>query len=377
MKVFTPWDSKMSTFRAHPASATQPIVYDTPAPAGRSESFYAHGLPTPETPSKLLWTNGLNANPSGRTSFSMEWEYSGGTAETSPSVRCARFSFVTSTTLMSSGLASVPSKSTLLSPVQLFCAPPCPEWNTTPETVSNTDPFTSHVPTPALFTVPNNYNTRPPTSPLLSPLHIDVNMDAFDSEPAQSNENKENFSIPHLRVKRSKTKAIQDALSILRASRVSPTELLNVILDESQDTFASYRTAFYAEPNAERLQELLRVVWNNVKGHPAITDWMRPHAIELVSKIVSDEMESAKPSLLMYTHKVTPKFIETWDINEIMEPIGRDKTPTWTKILESATETKDSKEKDESEKSRNHRTVMISLKSIQSLYLIYNNRDSM
>lgn len=179
-------------------------------------------------------------------------------------------------------------------------------------------------------------------------------MDAFDSRPVQSEENKENTTIPRLRKKRDKPKAIQEALSILLDARVSPTEMFNTILDESQDIFTTYRNAFYADSNMKRFQALLDLLWNS---RDIMTEWLRPHAEALICKIVYDEMESAKPALFMRTENVTPEFIANWDINTIMETVGRDMTPTWTKILAAATETKESSEKDKGSKSRNHSTV--------------------
>lgn len=55
---------------------------------------------------------------------------------------------------------------------------------------------------------------------------------------------------------------------------------------------------------------------------------------------------------------VTPEFISTWDINSIMEPIAEKETPAWSKILNAATESKDSKAKVKTARSRNRRTVM-------------------
>ncbi|KAF9486497.1 hypothetical protein BDN70DRAFT_794191 [Pholiota conissans] len=67
---------------------------------------------------------------------------------------------------------------------------------------------------------------------------------------------------------------------------------------------------------------------------------MAPHAIDFVCESVHEEMEAAKPYLSMTTAQTSPEFIESWDINAIMDPIARDITPMWTAVLNAATESK-------------------------------------
>jgi hypothetical protein len=86
---------------------------------------------------------------------------------------------------------------------------------------------------------------------------------------------------------------------------------------------------------------------------------MLPHTITLVQEKMHVEMEAAKPLLQMQTSKVTPVFIETWDIHCIMEPVTHDITPMLTIIIESAGESKASQGKTKATKSKNRAMVGI------------------
>ncbi len=76
------------------------------------------------------------------------------------------------------------------------------------------------------------------------------------------------------------------------------------------------------------------------QGAEILNEWMFPHAVTLVCETIHAEMEAAKPFLHMTTAETTPEFIESWDINEIMDPISEKTTPTWSTILAAATESK-------------------------------------
>jgi serine/threonine-protein kinase RIO1 len=83
---------------------------------------------------------------------------------------------------------------------------------------------------------------------------------------------------------------------------------------------------------------------------------MLPYAVDLVSEQVHCEMEDAKPSLRMDIKEVTTEFAHSWHIDKIIGPVV-EKTPTWSAILDAATESKEAKNKTKTTKSRNRRTV--------------------
>ena len=84
--------------------------------------------------------------------------------------------------------------------------------------------------------------------------------------------------------------------------------------------------------------------------------WITPCAVELVSRKVFDKIVAAKPFLRMETKDVNTKYVEEWSIEEIMGPVSRNVTPTWTRVLIAVTSPKfslkgldDDKETDQEE----------------------------
>ncbi|KAF9537103.1 hypothetical protein CPC08DRAFT_552875 [Agrocybe pediades] len=65
--------------------------------------------------------------------------------------------------------------------------------------------------------------------------------------------------------------------------------------------------------------------------------WIKGNGRKHICKIVSKEMDAAKPMLKMNISEVTPDFIERWDVNSIMGPVAA-ATPMWTAILHAASE---------------------------------------
>ncbi|KAG6806773.1 hypothetical protein H0H92_010076, partial [Tricholoma furcatifolium] len=56
-------------------------------------------------------------------------------------------------------------------------------------------------------------------------------------------------------------------------------------------------------------------------------------------------MDATKKSLQMSAADVTPEFVSGWDLNALMDPITRDMTPVWSRILEAVTEPPSAKSK--------------------------------
>lgn len=101
------------------------------------------------------------------------------------------------------------------------------------------------------------------------------------------------------------------------------------------------RKALFRETNEENLNRLFNLMLEDENGSHIIKKWMKPHAVDLVCDLVHDEMDQAKPSgLYMTTNNTTPEFIESWDINDIMDPVANVVTPTRSAVLDAATETK-------------------------------------
>lgn len=126
----------------------------------------------------------------------------------------------------------------------------------------------------------------------------------------------------------SKLDIARSVAASFRDARLSPTELMSTILTANCREFEGFRAAFYAKGNEKRLHELLDTILADDKGAIALKTWMEPRAIDLVCDKIHSEMDAAKPALGMNTDGVTLEFIETWDVNAIMDPIGTQVTPT-------------------------------------------------
>lgn len=163
--------------------------------------------------------------------------------------------------------------------------------------------------------------------------------------------------IPRLREpKTARLDAALKALKYLSKNKISVTELTGLILDGEGD-FLGYRNTLFAENNREPLKDVLTRVFADKKGWELTRDWMLPYAVDLVSEEVHCEMENSKPSLRMDTKEVTTEFAHSWHIDQIMGPVVEKMTPTWSAILDAATESKEAKNKTKSTRSRNRRTV--------------------
>ncbi|KAF8219473.1 hypothetical protein L208DRAFT_1550107 [Tricholoma matsutake] len=215
---------------------------------------------------------------------------------------------------------------------------------------------------------PSSYSIPAASNPLLSPLSVNTIPETlYDNQLEPAFDDTTDFgnlkgilslTLPCPRRKHyTKIEAVHTILTILRDARMPPSEFLTLVLDDSTNDFATYRTAFFTDAHSSKLRSLLELIWNNKKGCSHMKEWMKPHAVDLVCDIIDDEMDSARPKLSMTTQEITPEFISQWDINGLMDQINSDTTPVWTRVLEAASETKEDKAKLKTSKSRNRHTV--------------------
>jgi hypothetical protein len=189
-----------------------------------------------------------------------------------------------------------------------------------------------------------------------SPLNPSSPTTLYDLDPDMPDSNSE-YSIPRFREpKTARLDAALQALKFLSKKKISVTELTGLILDGEGD-FLGYRNTIFAENNRKPLKDVLTRILADKKGRELTRDWMLPYAVDLVCEEVHCEMEEAKPSLRMDTNEVTTEFAHSWDIDQIMGPVVEKITPTWSAILDAATESKEAKNKIKTSKSRNRRTV--------------------
>jgi len=166
----------------------------------------------------------------------------------------------------------------------------------------------------------------------------------------------EDFIMRQRKPKVQRTASLLSILRNLQGLKFTVIDLLVCVID-GQGEFEGFRNALFSPKNRNALIRLFDKFYQDDKGHIIFSDWMFPHSITLVQEKIHAEMEAAKPYLRMHKSEVTPTFIEQCDIHQIMEPVIRDVTPTLTSIIESAGESKASRAKSKSTKSKNRATV--------------------
>ena len=221
---------------------------------------------------------------------------------------------------------------------------------------SNTPSLPPHLSEPPVSIYDSFLHVEDVSSPLLSP--VPLNSAVRTAHSTQGKENRPRLgSSPTAAIPRSRRKylsrmdVVDNILAMLRDARMSLPDFLVLVLDDSQSAFS---TAFFVEGNSDQFHEILDVIWRNKKGGHSMKEWLGSRAIDLVCDIIHDEMDSAKPQLRMTTANITSDFISGWDINALMEPVASHFTPVWSRILEAATESKETNAKPNS---RNRQTV--------------------
>ncbi|KAF8122361.1 hypothetical protein EV363DRAFT_1094268, partial [Boletus edulis] len=137
---------------------------------------------------------------------------------------------------------------------------------------------------------------------------------------------------------------IRNALQVLRGGRLSLLDCVLHILDSSKQDFAAYRRLFLANPSG-KLIKMLDLLFETEQGRTHLLRWMEPHAVDLVSQKVSDEMDVVKKTLGGTVGTITPDSLRTWDINTFIGSLVDTKAPVTGHILRTAAETDRAKQK--------------------------------
>jgi hypothetical protein len=176
---------------------------------------------------------------------------------------------------------------------------------------------------------------------------------------AASNNDSE-MSEPVTRQRRPKTQRTVSLMTVLRdlqELKFTIIDLFSFVIDGKEGSDGFHNALF--SKNRDSLVGLLEKLIQDDKGRAIVSNWMFPHALRLVCERIHVEMEAAKPLLRMNMGDVCPEFIENWDIQRIMGPVSQDTTPTLRTVLETAGESKASKAKPKSGKSKNRFTALL------------------
>ncbi|KAG2003762.1 hypothetical protein CC2G_004341 [Coprinopsis cinerea AmutBmut pab1-1] len=184
---------------------------------------------------------------------------------------------------------------------------------------------------------PNAFESPQSTS---RPLDVDMTCAPTLERPRPA----EHHSATHVQPKRAyrrgyKAKAVEEALDRLRQDKISPLEMLLMVLNPENMAFEAHRTKFFDSRNQTKILSLFEYVRTNKHTKELFESWLKPIALGYVCEWVDDEMEAAKPEMRMYTNQIDVEYAQNWDLFEIMEPVSR-LTPVWTRILTCATSPK-------------------------------------
>jgi hypothetical protein len=135
-------------------------------------------------------------------------------------------------------------------------------------------------------------------------------------------------------------------------------DLLLAVIDGNGD-FSGFCNALFSPRYRESLLGLLDRLLKDDKGRPIVSEWMFPHGLHLVCEKIHTEMEEAKPHIRMGMADVSPEFIERWDIHKIMVPVADDITATLTAVLDAAGESKASRARPKTVKSKNRLMALL------------------
>jgi len=162
------------------------------------------------------------------------------------------------------------------------------------------------------------------------------------------------------RKRRSKNSRAATVLKVLKELQEAKLTTIDVLLEviKGKGDLEGYHYALFSPKNRSTLLLLLDNLLDDAKGRLILEDWMEPHSTSLVCKKIHSEMDAAKPLLRMTTKEVTPEFIAQWDINALMQSVDR-VTPTWSTILDAASEGESSRLKAKTLRSRNRVTVSL------------------
>ncbi|KIY47944.1 hypothetical protein FISHEDRAFT_74154 [Fistulina hepatica ATCC 64428] len=141
-------------------------------------------------------------------------------------------------------------------------------------------------------------------------------------------------------------RAISAALSVLRRAGISPVQFIAAIYnpDSMVPEYLPFQNSLH-NSKSNRLEELLLNLW--ISGNAIrrrMSAWFRPHVIDSICTDIANEADAAKPLLHVDMSHISPEFIEAWNLESVMDKVF-ETMPTWTRVLNAATQSKRAAEK--------------------------------
>ena len=109
--------------------------------------------------------------------------------------------------------------------------------------------------------------------------------------------------------------------------------------------------------NSGKLAKLLDTIYKDKQGRQQLSDWMEPHAIDLVVKKVYDKMDVVKIALWGTIDSITLELLKNWDFISSMDSITNHLCLILYRVLRVTSQTEHAQEKN---KIKSGRTVCTS-----------------
>ena len=116
---------------------------------------------------------------------------------------------------------------------------------------------------------------------------------------------------------------IENVLDYMRDMRVPFKDILSYILNEQSDRCKSLRRWIFDD-----LESTLARIYQYKKGRRILRLW----SLDLVCRVVDQEMRKVKKAFTMNTKDITPEFVEAWSFSGFQMVI-KENAPTLCEVL--------------------------------------------
>jgi hypothetical protein len=140
----------------------------------------------------------------------------------------------------------------------------------------------------------------------------------------------------------------QHAIKILREGKLGPADLLTYVLNNDNHENHRFRSGIYKKGG--KMGQILDMVIGSYEGKECLSEWIRDRGIDIVGKIISDEMDIVKKSFTMNTADITPDFIDKWTLESTVGTVAKRDAPILTRLLLRAAQTESALAKNKSKK---------------------------
>ena len=125
----------------------------------------------------------------------------------------------------------------------------------------------------------------------------------------------------------------------LQKNKLSPLNLIVEVVVESCPEHDHYRQKVYNDNNKHKLENILDMIMDDVRGRIVLLEWMRPHALQQVHDTVYNKMDALTSELHTTTNTITPEYLMSWSLKANVEDIVDTNTPCLLGLIDIASQT--------------------------------------